>query len=97
MIKEIQIQVLPKVAATKNLLKTIVAEESNIKQAKIKHIKVLKRSIDARQKVTKINLKLKVYINETFIDHISNNGIIIFTSNYEPHLKNLEIISLNSI
>ena len=36
-------------------------------------------------------------INETFIDHISNNGIIIFSSNYEPHLKNLEIISLNSI
>ena len=36
-------------------------------------------------------------INETFIDHISNNGIIIFSSNYEPHLKNVEIISLNSI
>ncbi len=36
-------------------------------------------------------------INETFIDHVSNNGIIIFSSNYEPHLKNLEIISLNSI
>ena len=36
-------------------------------------------------------------INETFIDHVSNNGIIIFSSNYEPNLKNLEIISLNSI
>ena len=36
-------------------------------------------------------------LNETFIDHVSNNGIIIFSSNYEPHLKNLEIISLNSI
>ena len=36
-------------------------------------------------------------INETFIDHVSNNGIIIFSSNYEPDLKNLEIISLNSI
>ena len=36
-------------------------------------------------------------INETFIDHLSHNGIIIFSSNYEPHLKNLEIISLNSI
>ena len=35
-------------------------------------------------------------INETFLDHISNNGIIIFSSNYEPDLKNLEIISLNS-
>ena len=36
-------------------------------------------------------------INETFTDHLSNNGIIIFSSNYEPNLKNLEIISLNSI
>ena len=34
-------------------------------------------------------------INETFIDHVSNNGIIIFSSNYEPDLKNLDIISLN--
>jgi len=36
-------------------------------------------------------------INETFIDHVSNNGIIIFSSNHEPDLKNLEIISLNSV
>ena len=34
-------------------------------------------------------------INETFIDHVSNNGIIIFSSNYEPDLENLDIISLN--
>ena len=34
-------------------------------------------------------------INETFIDHVSKNGIIIFSSNYEPDLKNLDIISLN--
>ena len=36
-------------------------------------------------------------INGTFIDHVSNSGIIIFSSNYEPDLKNLDIISLNSI
>ena len=36
-------------------------------------------------------------INKTFVDHVSNNGIIIFSSNYKPDLKNLEIISLNSI
>ena len=35
-------------------------------------------------------------INETFLDHISNSGLIIFSSNYEPDLKNIEIISLNS-
>ena len=67
MIKEIQIQVLPEVAASKDLLKNIVAEKSNITQADIKHIEVLKRSIDARQRVTKINLRLNVYIKETFV------------------------------
>ena len=36
-------------------------------------------------------------INETFKDHLSNNGIIIFSSNYEPNFTNLDIISLNSI
>ena len=36
-------------------------------------------------------------INETFKDHLSNNGIIIFSSNYEPDFTNLDIISLNSI
>ena len=36
-------------------------------------------------------------INETFTDHLSNNGIIIFSSNYEPDFTNLDIISLNSI
>ena len=36
-------------------------------------------------------------MNETFIDHVSNNGIIIFSSNYEPDFTNLDIISLNSI
>jgi len=36
-------------------------------------------------------------INETFIDHVSNGGIIIFSSNHETNLKNLEVITLNSI
>ena len=36
-------------------------------------------------------------INETFTDHLSKNGIIIFSSNYEPDFTNLDIISLNSI
>ena len=34
-------------------------------------------------------------INETFIDHVSKKGIIIFSSNYEPDLQNLDIITLN--
>ena len=34
-------------------------------------------------------------INDTFIDHISNQGMIIFTSHQEPDLRNLEKISID--
>ena len=34
-------------------------------------------------------------INDTLIDHISNDGIVIFASHYVPNLKNLEIVSLD--
>ena len=34
-------------------------------------------------------------INDTFLDHTSNDGIIIFASHYEPDIKNMEILSLD--
>ena len=37
-----------------------------VKPSEINHIQILKRSIDARQKAIKINLKLAVYYKETF-------------------------------
>ena len=33
-------------------------------------------------------------LNQTFIDHTKKNGLIIFTSHYEPKINNLEVISL---
>jgi len=66
-INTFQIQVLPEVASTHSLLKTTLAEHLNIPKADIKHIEVLKRSIDARQRITKINLKIAVYIKEKFV------------------------------
>ena len=41
-------------------------KEINISEKDIKHIEILKRSIDARQRVTKINLRVDVYIKEAF-------------------------------
>ncbi|MDG1349361.1 MAG: NAD(P)/FAD-dependent oxidoreductase, partial [Flavobacteriales bacterium] len=67
MINTLQIQVLPEVAATQNLLKSTIAQELNIAEKDIQHIEILKRSIDARQRVTKINLRVDVYIKEDFI------------------------------
>tara|TARA_Y100000590_G_scaffold409345_1_gene501440 strand:- start:1493 stop:2107 length:615 start_codon:yes stop_codon:yes gene_type:complete len=34
-------------------------------------------------------------INDTFIDHTANGGIIIFSSHFEPDIRNLEIIDLD--
>ncbi len=33
-------------------------------------------------------------LNQTFIDHTKKNGVIIFTSHYEPIINNLEVINL---
>jgi uncharacterized FAD-dependent dehydrogenase len=64
--QEIQLQVKPKVAATEDLLKREVAFKLKISFKDIKHVEILKRSIDARQKSVKINLKVAVYVNELF-------------------------------
>ena len=65
MIKKVQLQVLPKEAANSDLLLEIVSEKVNAEKSSIKNIQILKRSIDARQKLTKINLSVAIYINES--------------------------------
>ena len=66
MIKEIQLQVLP--SQSKNIfeLKKIVSKKLKIHSSAITHIEIIKRSIDARKRVIKINLKIEVYINQKF-------------------------------
>ena len=34
-------------------------------------------------------------INDTFIEHTENEGIIIFSSHFDPDLRNLETIQLS--
>ena len=65
--KSLQIQVSPNIAGTKNLLKRTLAKELNIVEEEIKYIDILKKSIDARQRLIKVNLKLDIYINEEFV------------------------------
>ena len=66
MIKSFQLQVLPEVTAKSDLLLKVVSKKCDTDISDIKHIEILKRSIDARQKITKINLSVAVYINELF-------------------------------
>ena len=64
MIEEYQLRVLPQVAATESLLKDYLQKEKGIDARSVRHIRTLKRSIDARQRTIFVNLKVRVYINE---------------------------------
>jgi hypothetical protein len=59
--KELLIQVAPEVAANDFLLKDHVAKMIRVTLSEVQHISIVKRSIDARQKAIKINLKLIVF------------------------------------
>ena len=64
MIKEYQIRVLPEVAANEQGIKQFLQEEEGLAVEKVTVVRVLKRSIDARQRTIFVNLKVRVYIDE---------------------------------
>ena len=64
MIKELQVRVIPSMAASMSVLAEYVAREQGIDRRTINHIRILKRSIDARQRTIYVNLTLRVYIQE---------------------------------
>lgn len=61
MSKELLLQVAPEVAVNELLLKEHVGKLIQTNTKDIHHIAILKRSIDARQKAIKINLKVVIY------------------------------------
>jgi uncharacterized protein len=61
--KELLLQVSPEIAANENLLKEHLSKQIKISKNDIQHISILKRSIDARQKAIKINLKVIIFLN----------------------------------
>jgi len=64
MTNEYQIRVFPEVAAQEDRLKRWLADEQGIDIRTIHGVRILKRSIDARQRQIFVNLKVRVYINE---------------------------------
>ncbi len=57
-------RVLPEVAADGAVLRKYIADEKGIALRSLKGVRVLKRSIDARQRTIFVNLKVRVYVNE---------------------------------
>ena len=64
MTNEYQIRVVPEVAAQEDRLKTYLAEEYGFDVRTIYGVRILKRSIDARQRQIYVNLNVRAYINE---------------------------------
>ena len=64
MTNEYQIRVVPEVAAQEDRLKAYLADEQGIDVRTINGVRILKRSIDARQRQIYVNLKVRVYVNE---------------------------------
>ncbi len=63
--KELDLRLSPQEAADEAALKQAVAETSGIDLSSINHVKILKRSIDARARSIKVQLKVEVYIEES--------------------------------
>ena len=64
--KELQLRVLPEVAGQPDQLRSYISKNEGISFDEIRHVEIMKRSIDARQKQVIINLKVQVYVNEHF-------------------------------
>ena len=89
MIKTIQIQVDPECAEKKHLLIKKISEDLNIIKNEIKDLIILKKSIDARQKHVKINLKIDVYINEEYLEKVEK-------TKYKNVSKSKEVIIIGA-
>jgi len=62
--QEINISVSPKQASSEEFYKPILAEKLHVDENRIQLINVKRRSIDARQRVIRINLSADVYLDE---------------------------------
>lgn len=64
MIKEFQLRVLPEVAANEQNIKAWLSQNEGLNMKEMNAVRILKRSIDARQRTVYVNLKVCVYLNE---------------------------------
>ncbi|MBR5891731.1 MAG: hypothetical protein IKZ18_06825, partial [Bacteroidaceae bacterium] len=64
MINEYQIRVEPHNAVNEQAIKRYIAQAKGFDARTIKGIRVLRRSIDARQRTIYVNLTIRVFINE---------------------------------
>lgn len=64
MIEEYQLRVLPETASSEQNIISYIAKDKGIDARTLTHVRVLRRSIDARQRTIYVNLSVRAYINE---------------------------------
>ncbi len=64
MVEEYQLRVLPQIAASEQNIIDYLAKEKGMDARTLTLVRVLRRSIDARQRTIYVNLKVRAYINE---------------------------------
>ena len=64
MIQEYQLRVLPEIAANEQRIKEYLIQEKGLNARDITATRILKRSIDARQRTIFVNLTVRTYLNE---------------------------------
>ena len=64
MIHEYQLRVIPEIAGSEQQLKAFIVADKGLRANDITAVRILKRSIDARQRRIVVNLTVRVYLNE---------------------------------
>lgn len=64
MIKDFNLRVPPRIAATDSLIRLELNRQNNIDLNRLRHLRVVRRSIDARQRHVFVNLTVRAYIDE---------------------------------
>ena len=64
MIQEINLSLSPKQASDEQFYRPVLAEKLHVDVARILHVNVKRKSIDARQRAIRINMGLEVFIDE---------------------------------
>ncbi len=70
MIKEVNLRVLPVDAANEQAIRNVVSRETGESEDRIRAVRILRKSIDARQRTVFINLKVRVFIDEEPTDEL---------------------------
>ena len=71
MIEEMQLRVIPRVAASESAIIHYIASERRLSQDRIRGVRVLRRSVDARQRNVMVNVKVRAFIDEPMtVDHL---------------------------